>query len=118
MRVLEGGITPGIPESPYARFDGITSFRFSPTHMFSRPWSQPEREANAELEREVLKSLGFQSAAPAISQVKFTFDDLTETDLEFERLVTLVARIELGAILQSTSVSIMRGERESGGSRR
>ena len=36
-----GGIVGGEPVDPYARSDGITNFRFSPTQIPNIPWSQP-----------------------------------------------------------------------------
>lgn len=40
-RVAPPGIFGGAPRSPYPSSDGITSLRFSPSHIPSSPWSQP-----------------------------------------------------------------------------
>uniref|UniRef100_A0A182TES9 Uncharacterized protein n=1 Tax=Anopheles melas TaxID=34690 RepID=A0A182TES9_9DIPT len=36
-----GGIFSPAPRSPYPSSGGMTSLRFSPSHMPSSPWSQP-----------------------------------------------------------------------------
>ena len=38
------GMVGGTPFGPYPNFEGIVSFRFSPTHIPSNPWSHPENE--------------------------------------------------------------------------
>ncbi|KAH9389753.1 hypothetical protein TYRP_007300 [Tyrophagus putrescentiae] len=41
IRVDLGGIDSPAPMSPYPRWEGMVSFRFSPGQMPSRPSSQP-----------------------------------------------------------------------------